>query len=327
MASRWTRKVRQAVRPTRVAINNMLFKKRLNFDSNGGIHMLGFYFIPPRHTVTLQKHTVTLLAESTIDDDLEGEIGSIGVAMDIGTAYDWQTTQSVNTWDEIEDYVLKHLPMSTMTSGQSEHTAIHDYARKAMDMTEEASYGSGHLLLEGYGYDDDAPAVWWTRHKKTHPLYGTGIIANSGDGGAKYTPVDTTGPVNSKRNLTAGKNPAIVAMLVYAPEWNNNTDINDVVPTFSGDEYDNWIEAHNAYGIADALAEPRDTVVTSGEDYDPVYVGAKYLNVRYVDSEVDEGRKADWNCSWRNASYIRRPDEGIPGNISYKYVQKKGGQI
>lgn len=321
MASRFTRRVRRAVRPTRHAINNMLWKRQIEISSDGGAKLVGRFFVPPRHKLTLQKMSLLLAGESTKDDDLVGEIGSFGLALDIGNAYDWQTTMSNNTLAEEEAWAVERMPATANQQSASGNQSLHSLIRKYNDATNAMGRGIGFINLEGYGDSNDEPVVWWHRHKFTHPMRGTGIISNSGDGGAKYTPVDDTGNVNVKRNIIAGENPMWVGMFIYAGSSENNTDYAETAPTFSGTEYTNWVKMHDAYAVHEAFEEP--TNVEQGVDqYEPIDLPARLMTVRYVESAVDEGRPDKWNVMWKNSAYIAPPNDSIPGNVTYSGITR-----
>tara|TARA_B100000686_G_scaffold97163_1_gene103974 strand:+ start:989 stop:1969 length:981 start_codon:yes stop_codon:yes gene_type:complete len=305
--------------PSRYAYNNGKFKRQLTFGaSTGGTRLLGFFLIPPSHELKSLKMSLSTLGVTTVNDDLEGEIGSFITAMDVGEKSDFYG--DADTIDKLENWAQENLP-NTITAKSQDSSNYWTDMWDNMDVwygaDDNDAYGAGHINKEGHGRALDAPyKLLFKRHVKTHPIYGKGMMVGTSslDAGGKYTPVDMVS-TTIKRNVVARNNPVLVSCFITAPLSESNTGYEDVMVDMSNAEkYVQWIDLHSPYKWAEHFASEGldpDDHEDSGATFD---AGVKLLAPYFVETNVDEGRPTQWNCTWKFSAQIAPPvpNQSIP---------------
>tara|TARA_B100000686_G_C16772616_1_gene966236 strand:- start:102 stop:1112 length:1011 start_codon:yes stop_codon:yes gene_type:complete len=322
-------RVKNVVRPTRYAYNNSKFSRQLSFPYSGGNKLLGAFLIPPGHTMVSMRNHLTLIGKDTVDDDLQGSIGSVILALPAdyypdGGSTDWSTLDSMSN---MEDWVQKRLPYVALSKAYTDQNYVSLFQMMS-DLTTpgDANFklGPGQLVLNGYDQKYDDSKVIWVRQKQTHPIFGTGMMVGSSsvaDGGA-YTPIDHVDST-IKQNVHAGSVPTVVACMVFMPDHEDATNSEDVFPDLdaNNDTYEEWIKAHDPY------------YAKAGFDSDINFVGGKaqaayqYLSVNYTEENTDQGipeesSESKWNCTWRFSAQIKPPAETAPGNITVSNIKR-----
>ena len=305
----------------RYAYNNSKFRRQLNLPDAGGTKLLGIFFIPPKHTLKSLKMTLTVIGTDEVNDDLESRVGSFITAMDVG---DTQAFHSVaSSFSNTEEWGLDNLPNTVKSEGQGDDTPFWDTVRTWYDANDEDAYGVGHIIKEGHGRSYDQPYdCIFTRMKKLHPIYGTGMIVGTGSGtGGKYTPIDTC-TTTIRRNVTASSDPTAVMCWITAPDRDESSNWSDVKPDMSADSetYLNWIKMHDPHAWKNSFNELDEDEYSLGAGVD---APGKFLSVNYTDSNTDDGRGLNFNCSWHFSAQIAPPpaDLSVP-NVTVANIRK-----
>ena len=339
MAS-FRQRVKNVVHPTRYAYNNSKFSRQLSFPFSGGNKLLGAFLIPPGHTMVSMRNHLTLIGKDAVDDDLQGSIGSIILALPAdyypeGGTGDNSDLTTLDSMSNMEAWVQQRLPYVALSKAYTDQ----NYVSLFQMMSELGSPGSanfklgpGQLVLNGYDSKVDESKVIWVRNKQTHPIFGTGMmigsqavssVAGSGNSaGGVYTPIDHVDST-IKQNVTAGSVPTVVACIVFMPDHEDSTEAEDVFPDIDPENatYQEWVKAHDPY------------YAKANFDSDINFVGGKsqaayqYLSVNYTEENTDQGipeedSSSKWNCTWRFSAQIRPPAETPPGNITVSNIQR-----
>ena len=312
--------------------NNSRFSRQLEFSKTAGAtKLLGWFLLPPNHTLKSLKMSLTLIGETYVHDDLESEISSFITAMDVGDKDVFNS--AVTSPSSLQDWGVANLPNTIANDTQGDTTQMWDSVKHWYDANTDDSYGSGHIIKEGHGRSMDQPYdCIFTRTKKTHPIYGTGMMiganleAGESSTGGYYTPIDTCS-TTIKRNVVAGANPTIVQCWVTAPSTEANDEWDDTFPKLAqGDEaYDAWVKMHDPHVWDEVF---RSQIAEDEMSYGSNFIApTKLLAVNYVETNTDQGRPSQWNCTWKFSAQIAPPPyDNSVANVTVTNLRRgKGG--
>ena len=321
--------------PRRYTYNNSQWSRQLGFAYSGGNKLLGGFLIPPGHTLHSTKSSLTLIGKDTVDDDLQGSIGSVILSLPLdyyptgGAGENEPGSFPINNIDDLESWVQERLPYCVTADEQADDRSLYAMMAEHGQPDDGAFHlGPGSLVLNGYGRGSyDSAKVLFSRNRKTHPIFGTGMMvgsSNVGDGGA-YTPVDHS-QTTIKRNVVADEVPVLVVCMVYMPFHEDMTDMSDAFPDLDidGNSYKEWINAHDPYLVDENL---RGSSTWTGGT---AQGGFKYLSVNYSDEHTDQGipeesSSSKWNCTWRYSAQIsptRHPGTA-PRNVTVNNLYRR----
>lgn len=311
------------------AYNNSRFSRQLEFSKTAGAtKLLGWFLLPPGHTLKSLKMSLTMIGETYVHDDLESEISSFITAMDVGDKDVFDS--AVTSANSLQDWGLDNLPNTIANDQLNDYkTQMWDSVKQWYDADTGDAYGSGHVIKEGHGRSIDQPYdCIFTRTKKTHPIYGTGMMiganltAGQSSTGGYYTPVDTCS-TTIKRNVKAGANPTIIQCWVTAPSTEANTTWTDAWPELSQgvEAYDSWVKMHDPH-IWDQVfrSQVDEDAITNGT---ALVVPSKMLAVNFVETNTEQGRPSQWNCTWKFSAQIAPPayDNSV-ANVTVTNIRK-----
>tara|TARA_B100000686_G_scaffold216345_1_gene223282 strand:- start:559 stop:1611 length:1053 start_codon:yes stop_codon:yes gene_type:complete len=329
--------------PRRYTYNNSQWSRQLGFAYSGGNKLLGGFLIPPGHTLFSTRSSLTLIGKDAVDDDLQGSIGSVILSIPLdyyptgGSGENEPSNFPLNDIDDLESWVQERLPYCVTADEQADDRSVFSMMAEHGQPDDSAFHlGPGSLILNGYGRGSyDSAKVLFSRQRKTHPIFGTGMMigaqsvsSSSGSGnsdGGVYTPVDHSQTV-IKRNVVADESPVLVVCMIYMPHQEDNVSMSAMFPDLDidGNSYKEWINIHDPYLVDENL---RGSSTWTGGT---AQGGFKFITGKYSDEDTDQGvpeesSTSKWNCTWRYSAQIsptRHPGEA-PRNVTANNMYRR----
>ncbi len=317
-------RIQKKAHPRRYTYNNSQWSQQLGFPYSGGMKVLGAFLIPPGHRMHSLRSSLTLIGKDTVDDDLQGSISSfimsLPIDFDPAPADNEPGSFMLNSMSDLETWVTEKLPYVVIADEQGDVNNIYEQIHRVSHPAAATfKVGPGALILSGYGDNYDSANLLFSRTRKTHPIFGTGMMVgaqavtssvidgvDSGNSaGGVYTPIDHSSTV-IKKNVDAGRKPTIVFCIVSMPHNEDLTQFSDCFPDVDADSttYQDWIDIHDPYRIDEML-----NASDGNADVGAAQGAFKYLSVKYADENTDQGIPEDgseskWNCTWKYSAQI-----------------------
>lgn len=342
-----TNKIQRRAFPRRYAYNNSQFSRQLSFNRDtGGNRLVGGFLIPPGHTLFSTKSSLTMIGKDTVDDDLQGAIGAVIMSIPLdyyptgGSGENEPGSFMLNSMDDLETWVQERLPYVVTADAQPPDVSLYSMMAEYNGPGDDNfKFGPGNLFLNGYGRTSyDSAKILFTRYRKTHPIFGTGMMVgtsgvdvdntnpdSANSIGGVYTPIDHS-QTTIKRNVRADSSPVLIACIIVQPHHATQTDMNDSFPDLDIDAntYKEWVTAHDPYLVENQLeANPTWTGPTAQG-------GFKYLSVNYSDTDTDRGVPEDgtsskWNCTWKFSAQIAPTEHpgAAPRNLTVNNLYRR----